>query len=67
MKTTNCEVIVDKQLVFPLEVPRIPEPKQSKTSSLPQSEACGVDVKPYKLSLSLMKPYCHSHQELRMV
>ena len=39
-------VIIDKQPVFLLEeVPSTPEPKQSKTGSLPQSEACGVDVK----------------------
>ena len=60
------EVIADKQLVFPLEeVPSTPEPKQNKTDSLPQSEACEVDVEPTKLSLSLKKPYHHNHQEPR--
>ena len=40
------KVISDNQPVFLLEVPSTPEPKQSKTGSLPQSESCGVDVKP---------------------
>ena len=41
------KVIIDKQPVFLLEeVPSTLEPKPSKTGSLPQSEACGVDVKP---------------------
>ena len=40
------KVIIDNQPVFLLEVPSTPESKQSKTGSLPQSEACGVDVKP---------------------
>ena len=57
------KVIADKQPVFPLEVPSAPEPKRSKTGSLPQCEACGVDLKPTKLSLLLKKPYCHNHQE----
>ena len=57
------KVIIDKQPVFLLvEVPSTLEPKQSKTGSLPQSETCGVDVKPTKLSLLFMKPYSHSHQ-----
>ena len=64
-KTANLiKAIADKQVVFPLEeVPSTMEPKQSKTSSVPQSKACGVDVKPTKLSLSLIKPYRHSHHE----
>ena len=58
------EVITDKQPVFLLgEVPSSLEPKRSKPSLLPQSEACGVDVKPTKLSLLLKEPYHHSHQE----
>ena len=59
------EVNTDKQLVsYPLqEVSSGPEPKQSKTSSISQSKACGVDGKPTKVSLSLKKPYRHSHQE----
>ena len=57
------KVIIDKQSVFLLEeVLSTPELKQSKTGSLPQSEARGVDVKPTKLSLAHMKPYSHSHQ-----
>ena len=55
------EIIADKQPVsLPEEVPSVLAPKRSKTGSLPQSEACGVDAKPTKLSLSLKKPYCHS-------
>ena len=54
------KVIADKQSIFSLEeVPSTPETKRSKTGLLPQSEACGVDVKPTKL-LSLKKPYRHS-------
>ena len=60
------KVIIDKQPIFLLEeVPSTLELKQSKIGSLPQSEACGVDVKPTKLSLALMKPYSHSHQRPR--
>ena len=41
------KVIIDKQPVFLLEeVPSTLESKRRKTGSLPQSEACGVDVKP---------------------
>ena len=58
------EVITDKQPLSPLEeVPSDPKPKQSKTGSLSQSKACGVDGKLTKLSLLLKKPYSHSHQE----
>ena len=47
------KVIADKQSIFSLEeVPSTPETKRSKTGLLPQSEACGVDVKPTKLSLA---------------
>ena len=52
------KVITDKQPGFPLEeVPSTLEPKLSKTSALPQSEACGMDVKPTKLSLLFKNPY----------
>ena len=57
------EVIPDKQPILLLEVPSVLEPNLSKTSSLPQFEACGVDVKPTKLLLLLKKRYCHNHQE----
>ena len=67
LKTTNwLKWSLIKQLVSPLEeVPSAPEPKWSKTSWLPQPEACRVDAKPTKLSLSLKKPYHHSYQEPR--